>query len=131
MHLLWWILVGLVAGWATGKIMKGSGYGFIADIVLGIVGAVIGGYIAGALGMLAGRIDVWLLASLDTPRGAPASLLAAVVAENKLGGSVECFASPEQACTCAAKQAGEDDRIMVFGSFLTVAAAMRAMKPAA
>jgi uncharacterized membrane protein YeaQ/YmgE (transglycosylase-associated protein family) len=51
MHLLWWILVGLVAGWATGKIMKGSGYGFIADIVLGIVGAVIGGYIAGALGI--------------------------------------------------------------------------------
>jgi uncharacterized membrane protein YeaQ/YmgE (transglycosylase-associated protein family) len=51
MHLLWWILVGLVAGWAPGKIMKGSGYGFIADIVLGIVGAVIGGYIAGALGI--------------------------------------------------------------------------------
>jgi uncharacterized membrane protein YeaQ/YmgE (transglycosylase-associated protein family) len=48
--LIWWIIVGLIAGWATGKLMKGSGYGAILDIVLGIIGAVIGGYIAGALG---------------------------------------------------------------------------------
>jgi uncharacterized membrane protein YeaQ/YmgE (transglycosylase-associated protein family) len=51
MHLLWWILVGLVAGWITGKLMKGGGYGFFLDIILGIVGAVVGGYIAGALGL--------------------------------------------------------------------------------
>lgn len=51
MHLLWWILVGLVAGWATGKIMKGGGYGFIVDVILGIVGAVVGGYIARAIGI--------------------------------------------------------------------------------
>lgn len=50
MHLLWWLLVGLVAGWATGKIMKGGGYGFWLDIVLGIVGAFVGGFIAGHLG---------------------------------------------------------------------------------
>ena len=50
MHLLWWILVGLIAGWLTGKIMKGGGYGFFVDIILGIVGAVVGGYIARALG---------------------------------------------------------------------------------
>lgn len=50
MHFLWWILVGLVAGWATGKIMKGEGYGFIVDTLLGLVGAVAGGYIAGLLG---------------------------------------------------------------------------------
>jgi uncharacterized membrane protein YeaQ/YmgE (transglycosylase-associated protein family) len=37
MHFLWWILVGLVAGWATGKIMKGGGYGFIVDVILGII----------------------------------------------------------------------------------------------
>jgi uncharacterized membrane protein YeaQ/YmgE (transglycosylase-associated protein family) len=48
--LLWWIIVGLIAGWATGKIMRGSGYGPLLDIILGIVGAVIGGYIMGALG---------------------------------------------------------------------------------
>jgi uncharacterized membrane protein YeaQ/YmgE (transglycosylase-associated protein family) len=51
MGLLWWIIVGVIAGWATGKIMKGSGYGFIADTLLGIVGAVVGGYVAGALGI--------------------------------------------------------------------------------
>jgi uncharacterized membrane protein YeaQ/YmgE (transglycosylase-associated protein family) len=51
MQLLWWILVGLVAGWLTGKIMKGGGYGFFVDIILGIVGAVVGGFIAKALGL--------------------------------------------------------------------------------
>ena len=51
MGLLWWIIVGMIAGWATGKIMKGSGYGFILDTILGIVGAVIGGRIALALGI--------------------------------------------------------------------------------
>ena len=51
MGLLWWIIVGVIAGWATGKIMKGSGYGFLLDMVLGLVGAVIGGHIAVALGI--------------------------------------------------------------------------------
>lgn len=51
MHLLWWILVGLVAGWLTGKIMKGGGYGFWLDILLGIVGALVGGFIAVHLGL--------------------------------------------------------------------------------
>jgi uncharacterized membrane protein YeaQ/YmgE (transglycosylase-associated protein family) len=51
MGLIWWIIVGLIAGWATGKIMKGSGYGFIVDVLLGIVGAVVGGYVAQALGI--------------------------------------------------------------------------------
>ncbi len=50
MHVLWWIIVGLIAGWATGKIMRGSGYGPIMDIVIGIVGAVIGGWIMRAIG---------------------------------------------------------------------------------
>ncbi len=39
---LMWIIVGLIAGWATGKIMRGSGYGMIGDIVLGILGAIVG-----------------------------------------------------------------------------------------
>ncbi|HTC93077.1 MAG TPA: GlsB/YeaQ/YmgE family stress response membrane protein [Terriglobales bacterium] len=53
MHLLWWIIVGLIAGWATGKIMRGAGYGPLMDIVIGIVGAVIGGWIMQALGFSA------------------------------------------------------------------------------
>jgi uncharacterized membrane protein YeaQ/YmgE (transglycosylase-associated protein family) len=48
---IWWIIVGLIAGWATGRIMKGSGYGPIMDIVLGIIGAVIGGWIMTSLGV--------------------------------------------------------------------------------
>jgi uncharacterized membrane protein YeaQ/YmgE (transglycosylase-associated protein family) len=45
MWILWIILVGLIAGWAAGKIMKGSGYGPLMDIVLGIAGALIGGWV--------------------------------------------------------------------------------------
>jgi uncharacterized membrane protein YeaQ/YmgE (transglycosylase-associated protein family) len=50
MYFIWMILVGLIAGWATGKIMKGSGYGILMDIVLGIVGSIIGGWIMSFLG---------------------------------------------------------------------------------
>ena len=50
MFLLWWILVGLIAGFITGKLMQGSGYGPIMDIVVGIVGAVVGGFIMRSLG---------------------------------------------------------------------------------
>ncbi|HZQ22946.1 MAG TPA: GlsB/YeaQ/YmgE family stress response membrane protein [Terriglobales bacterium] len=48
--LLWLVIVGLIAGWATGKIMKGSGYGVGMDILLGIVGGIIGGWIIRLLG---------------------------------------------------------------------------------
>ncbi len=51
MFILWWILVGLIAGWATGKIMRGAGYGTLVDILLGIVGAIIGGFIMRVLGL--------------------------------------------------------------------------------
>ena len=50
MHILWWLIVGLIAGWATGHIMRGAGYGGGVDIVLGIVGAIIGGAIMRELG---------------------------------------------------------------------------------
>ena len=50
MHFLWWIIVGLIAGWATGKIMRGSGYGTLLDIGIGIAGAIVGGWIMRAVG---------------------------------------------------------------------------------
>jgi uncharacterized membrane protein YeaQ/YmgE (transglycosylase-associated protein family) len=53
MYILWWIIVGLIAGWITGKLMKGSGYGALMDIVVGIIGAVIGGFLMSKLGMAA------------------------------------------------------------------------------
>ena len=51
MGILFWILAGLIAGWLTGKIMKGSGYGFFGDILLGIAGGILGGFIARHLGL--------------------------------------------------------------------------------
>jgi uncharacterized membrane protein YeaQ/YmgE (transglycosylase-associated protein family) len=48
--LIWWIIVGLIAGWITGKIMKGSGYGAFMDIILGIVGAILGGFLMRLVG---------------------------------------------------------------------------------
>ena len=50
MFILWWIVVGLLAGFLTGKIMKGSGYGALMDIVIGIIGAIVGGFIMRTLG---------------------------------------------------------------------------------
>ena len=50
MFIIWWIIVGLIAGFLTGKLMKGSGYGAIGDIVIGIIGAIVGGFIMQKLG---------------------------------------------------------------------------------
>src|SRR2546423_11381112 len=58
--IIWWIVVGLIAGWAAGKIMKGGGYGVIADIALGIVGAVIGGWVVGLVGFGGGGL-LWTI----------------------------------------------------------------------
>ena len=92
---------------------------------IAVVGMLADKDIAGALVALRGKIDVWLLAGLDVPRGASAETLAAVHASSRLEGSVECFASPADAIKRAAKLAGENDRIVVFGSFYTVAAYLR------
>jgi uncharacterized membrane protein YeaQ/YmgE (transglycosylase-associated protein family) len=52
--LLYWIIVGLIAGWLAGVVMKGGGYGMVVDIVLGMLGAIIGGWIFTSLGIGAG-----------------------------------------------------------------------------
>ncbi len=49
MGILAWIVVGLIAGWLAGLVMKGSGYGILGDMILGIIGAVVGGFLASAL----------------------------------------------------------------------------------
>jgi uncharacterized membrane protein YeaQ/YmgE (transglycosylase-associated protein family) len=49
MGLLAWIVVGLIAGWLAGLVMKGSGYGILGDIILGIIGALVGGFLASSL----------------------------------------------------------------------------------
>ena len=59
MHdIIWWIIVGVIAGWLTGKIMQGGGFGFFGDLLIGVLGAIAGGFImqhlgyAGAGGMI-------------------------------------------------------------------------------
>jgi uncharacterized membrane protein YeaQ/YmgE (transglycosylase-associated protein family) len=54
MNIVWFILVGLVAGWLAGQLMKGGGFGVIGDIVVGIIGALIGGLLFSSLGISAG-----------------------------------------------------------------------------
>jgi uncharacterized membrane protein YeaQ/YmgE (transglycosylase-associated protein family) len=49
--LLWEIAIGILAGFLAGKIMRGRGYGVLLDLVLGLVGAVIGGFVFGLLGL--------------------------------------------------------------------------------
>lgn len=50
MYILWFLIVGAVAGWLAGLITKGSGYGLLGNIILGIVGAIVGGFIFRSLG---------------------------------------------------------------------------------
>jgi uncharacterized membrane protein YeaQ/YmgE (transglycosylase-associated protein family) len=47
--LLSWIIVGLIAGWLAGELIRGSGLGMIGDLVIGMIGAVTGGFLASAL----------------------------------------------------------------------------------
>jgi uncharacterized membrane protein YeaQ/YmgE (transglycosylase-associated protein family) len=49
--LIAWIIIGVVAGWLTGKIMKGGGYGFFMDMVIGLAGALVGGFLGSHLGI--------------------------------------------------------------------------------
>jgi uncharacterized membrane protein YeaQ/YmgE (transglycosylase-associated protein family) len=49
--MIYWIVVGLIAGWLAGLVMKGGGYGILVDIILGILGGLLGGWLFGRLGI--------------------------------------------------------------------------------
>jgi uncharacterized membrane protein YeaQ/YmgE (transglycosylase-associated protein family) len=51
MDFLWFILIGLAAGWLAGQLVKGSGYGVFGDIGLGVVGSLLGGFLFNLLGL--------------------------------------------------------------------------------
>jgi dihydrofolate synthase / folylpolyglutamate synthase len=87
--------------------------------------------IAGVVAALRQRIDHWLPVTLDSPRAATAGELAAILVEMGVSGPLSTFASAATAFAEARGRAGEDDRILVFGSFLTVADVLRAMGRAA
>ncbi len=52
--LVGWIIIGLIAGWLAGKVSRGEGYGCVADIILGLVGSLLGGWIFTRLGIFGG-----------------------------------------------------------------------------
>jgi uncharacterized membrane protein YeaQ/YmgE (transglycosylase-associated protein family) len=56
MSLLWFILIGIAAGWLAGQIMGGGGFGLLGDLILGVIGAVVGGYLFGLFGVAAGGL---------------------------------------------------------------------------
>ena len=48
---LWWLVVGLIAGFLASLVMRGGGYGIVGDIIIGLVGALIGGFLASLVGL--------------------------------------------------------------------------------
>ncbi len=54
--LIGWILIGLVAGWLAGKVTRGAGFGCIANVILGLIGALIRGWVFTKLGIFGGGL---------------------------------------------------------------------------
>ena len=52
MHWLWFLIIGTVAGWLAGKIMRGHGFGLVGDLVVGILGSLVGGFLFRLLGVV-------------------------------------------------------------------------------
>ncbi len=113
---------------AVGVLADNLGDMAFSNKTIAVVGMLADKDIAGSLAPLAGKVDTWLLADLDVPRGASAAVLAAAVSGAGLPGRVECFASPRQAFARSAELAEENGKIVVFGSFYTVAAVMHSMQ---
>jgi uncharacterized membrane protein YeaQ/YmgE (transglycosylase-associated protein family) len=51
MNFVWFILIGLCAGWLAGQFMKGRGFGVVGNLIVGVVGAVLGGFLFGLFGL--------------------------------------------------------------------------------
>jgi len=54
MNIIWFLLIGLVAGWLAGQLMKGRGFGIVGNMIVGVVGSVLGGFLFGMLGISTG-----------------------------------------------------------------------------
>jgi uncharacterized membrane protein YeaQ/YmgE (transglycosylase-associated protein family) len=54
--LIWFLLIGLIAGWLAGKVIRGGGYGVVGDMIVGVIGAFIGGWLFSLLGIAAGGL---------------------------------------------------------------------------
>jgi uncharacterized membrane protein YeaQ/YmgE (transglycosylase-associated protein family) len=54
MNFLWFLLIGLMAGWLAGQLVKGGGFGTVGDIVVGVIGSMLGGYLFSLFGVSTG-----------------------------------------------------------------------------
>jgi uncharacterized membrane protein YeaQ/YmgE (transglycosylase-associated protein family) len=63
LSLLWFLIIGLVAGWAASKVMKGRSQGLVVNLAVGVVGAVLGGWLFGQLGIMTHSIIGALIVS--------------------------------------------------------------------
>ncbi len=114
---------------AAAVLAENLGHLACAGRTIAVAGMLADKDISGVVAALAGKVDLWLVATLAVARGAPAESLAAAV--ERIGGSAERFASAHDAFARAAKVAGENDRIVAFGSFHTVAAVLLAIRDGA
>lgn len=64
MDFILWIIIGALAGWIAGQVMKGGGFGLLGNIGVGIVGSFIGGWLFGMLGIGAGNLISSLVAAV-------------------------------------------------------------------
>lgn len=65
MNILWFAIIGIVAGWLAGQIMKGRGFGLVGNLVVGVIGAIVGGLLASSLGIGAsGLLGALVIATL-------------------------------------------------------------------
>ena len=58
--LFWMLLIGLIAGWLAGRVMRGGGFGLVGDMIVGVIGALLGGWLFGLLGIGGGGL-IWSL----------------------------------------------------------------------
>lgn len=67
-YLLWVIVIGILAGWIAGKIMRGRGFGLLGDLIVGVIGSLLGSFIFGLLGLgaygLLGRLVVAVIGAV-------------------------------------------------------------------
>ena len=81
MDFLWFLLIGLAAGWLAGQIMKGGSSGLVSDLIMGVIGSFLGGFLFGLLGLSASG----LIGSLVTATVGAIVLIAGLRVINRRG----------------------------------------------
>ena len=79
MDIVWFLLIGLAAGWLASQIMKGGGSGLVTDLIMGVIGSILGGFLFNAIGLAA----TGLIGSLVTATVGAIVLIAGLRAINR------------------------------------------------